>query len=200
MKKDDLLLTIANKAYNIGFGAQIHFASFNIYSKVPRILSLLTVLAGVIQLLTIFRNNTTDNCKDLVSASLIFIGILSLLLVTGGKDKEQYNQVGKKLTLFYNELHAMYNEIKFSDENADLTSYKNRVENIENTFQEIAISYQAMFPFIHIYTNLRFFFGGVQTDWIDEQLHFSAKDKFPFLHPEAIILYLIIIGLIYCIA
>lgn len=197
MKKDYLLLTIANKAYNIGFGAQMHFASYNIYCKIPRFLSLLTVLVGVVQLLTVYKELTTINCKECISAGLICIGILALLLDAGGKDKELYNQVGKRLTLFYNQLHSIYNEIKFLDEKEDLTVYKDRVEDIEKEFQEIAISYQAMFPFIHIYTNLRFFYGGLQIDWIDEQLHFKLKDKFPFFHPESFVLYFFVIVFAY---
>jgi hypothetical protein len=61
-------------------------------------------------------------------------------------------------------------------------------------FQRVSISDQ--FPFTHIYANLSFFFGGTQIDWIDEQLHFTYKDKFPFYHSESIILYIIAITII----
>lgn len=197
MGKEFLLKTIAEKAYNIGFGAQIHFASYNIYCKIPRLLSLLTVLVGVVQLLSLYNENTTINCKECISAGLIFIGILALLLDAGGKEKEQYNIIGKRITLLFNELHLMYNEVKFLDEEIKVITYKERLEEIEKEFQDIAISNQAQFPFIHIYTNILFFYGGLQIDWIDEQLNFRLKDKFPFFHPEAIFIYLIVIAIIY---
>ncbi len=89
----------------------------------------------------------------------------------------------------------MYNTVKSLDENADFSKFTSRIQEIESRFQEISISDQA--PFTHIYTNLAFFYGGTQIDWIDEQLHFKRKDKFPFYHSESIIIYCIVIITLY---
>lgn len=195
MNKNSLLLTIAQKGYNIGFGAKKHFISYNNYSKTPKLLSLLVIFIGIFQLLTPYKTSLPANCQEYISAILINIGIVALIIDSGSKNKEDYNRIGKILTGFFNELQSMYNEVKVIDESASLQKYIERIQEIENEFQRISISDQ--FPFTHIYTNLTFFFGGTQINWINEQLHFTYKDKFPFYHSETFIIYFIIILISY---
>lgn len=193
MSKDALLKSIANKAYNIGFGAQKHFASYHFYSQLPRLLSIATILVGIFQLINVYKSISATT-QDIISAFVIIIGVIALVLDAGSKDKTKYNEVGKKLTKHYNDLHFMYNKIKSSSDTEDFSSYESKIEEIENDFQAISLSDQVSMT--HIYTNLVFFFAGPQIDWLDEQLHFKAKDKFPFLHPEAFLLYIIVTALL----
>lgn len=194
MNKQSLLESIANKGYNIGFGAKKHFITYHIYSQLPKTLSAAIIFVGIFQLLD-FYDSISHSTQQLISALLICIGIVALVLDSGSKDKSEYNRVGKILTGFYNELHVMYNTVKSLNNSESIICYSQRLDEIEKEFQIISISDQL--PFTHLYTNLSFFFAGPQIDWLDEQLHFSIRDKFPFLHYEAITIYLILISCIY---
>lgn len=194
MDKNSLLKSLAEKGYNIGFGARKTFLSYGIYSKIPRFLSLCTVFVGVYQMTTRYKS-LYPGTQEIVSVIIICIGILALILDAGSKDKEHYNQVGKQLACLYNELQTMYNTARNMDDHADFSPIEKRMKEIEAEVHRIAISDQV--PFTHIITNLYFFYGGTQIDWINEQLHFTIKDKFPFLHYEAIILYGLLLWFVY---
>lgn len=189
MNRDALLKSLANEGYNIGFGAQKHFISYHYYSQLPRILSLATIFVGIFQLTSVYKNISL-NKQEVISSLVIFIGVVALLLDAGSKDKNKYDEVGKRLIGYFNELHAMYNSVKTSKDTDDLSSYISRIGEIEKEFQAVSLSDQVSLT--HIYTNLVFFFAGPQIEWLDEQLHFKIKDKFPFFHPEAFLLYIII--------
>ncbi len=81
MNKEALLLIIAQKGYNIGFGKMKHFITYNIYCKIPRATSLFVILIGILQLLNFYKINISVNTQEIISACLIFLGIVALVLM-----------------------------------------------------------------------------------------------------------------------
>ncbi|TGM23610.1 SLATT domain-containing protein [Leptospira selangorensis] len=74
MNKKDLLKNIAESAYNIGFGAKVHFSTFDIVDKIPGFIGFLSLSIGILALfIPIFS-------AKLLSGSLIILGIISLLI------------------------------------------------------------------------------------------------------------------------
>ncbi|AEF94469.1 hypothetical protein Desca_1620 [Desulfotomaculum nigrificans CO-1-SRB] len=145
MDKYSLLKSLAEKGYNIGFGARKTFLSYGIYSKIPRFLSLCTVFVGVYQMTTRYKN-LNPGTQEIVSVIIICIGILALILDAGSKDKEHYNQVGKQLASLYNELQTMYNTVKNMDDHADFSPFEKRMKEIEAEVHRIAISTKCHLP------------------------------------------------------
>ena len=47
MNKSDLLKSIAEKGYDIGFGAKKHFATYDIIEKTPGLISFISTAVGV---------------------------------------------------------------------------------------------------------------------------------------------------------
>lgn len=193
MTKGTLLKSIAETGYNVGFGAKRHFVTYDTYRIVPKLFSIITLIIGVFQLTNIYKTNITGNIAEWCSFLLIGVGLIALVVDLRSKSLEDYNVVGKELQGLYNRLRLLYNQVKGSQEGIDFTVEINELKNIEMRFREISVSEQATAT--HILTNVRFF-TETQTDWLDEQLHFSIRDKFPFFHLESCVLYLLILALL----
>ena len=193
MTKDTLLKSIAETGYNVGFGAKRHFVTYDTYRIVPKLFSIITLIIGVFQLTNIYKTNVTDNLAEWCSFLLIGVGLIALVVDLRSKSLEDYNMVGKELQGLYNRLRLLYNQVKGNQEDRDFSAEIEVLNNIEMRFREISISEQATAT--HILTNLRFF-TETQIDWLDEQLHFSIRDKFPFFHLESFVLYLLLLGLL----
>lgn len=193
MTKDTLLKSIAETGYNVGFGAKRHFVTYDTYRIVPKLFSIITLIIGVFQLTNIYKTNVTGNLAEWCSFLLIGVGLIALVVDLRSKSLEDYNMVGKELQGSYNRLRLLYNQVKGNQEDRDFSAEIEVLNNIEMRFREISISEQATAT--HILTNLRFF-TETQIDWLDEQLHFSIRDKFPFFHPESFVLYLLLLGLL----
>jgi hypothetical protein len=85
--KDSLLKQLADNAYNIGFGAKKHFATYDIITKVPGGISLIGLLIGVGQLAYPHYQYST-----IISTLLIMAIILALSMSPYNAEKEKYNQ------------------------------------------------------------------------------------------------------------
>lgn len=197
MKKNELLKLIAQTSYNVGFGAKKHFATYDLYRILPRFTSIIILIIGIVQISCLYKSSIFNNTNfnDILAITLIISSLLALFVDTVSANKEGINKKAKELTQFFHDLHKLYSEIKGLDsENVD-DKYIQQLLEIENNAKKISDSNLAIF--VNIYTHWCFFGGGMQIDWIDEQLHFKIKDKFPFLHYEAFILYAILILLLY---
>jgi len=193
MTKDTLLKSIAETGYNVGFGAKRHFVTYDTYRIVPKLFSIITLIIGVFQLTNIYKTNVSGNLAEWCSFLLIGVGLIALVVDLRSKSLEDYNMVGKELQGLYNRLRLLYNQVKGNQEDRDFSAEIEVLNNIELRFRDISISEQATAT--HILTNLRFF-TETQIDWLDEQLHFSIRDKFPFFHLESFVLYLLLLGLL----
>lgn len=171
MNKSDLLKSIAQKGYDVGFGAKKHFATYDIIEKTPGFISFISMAVGVYALVI------KSLSAELISATFIVLGIVGLYINLSDHKKAEYEKSGSALTKHFNELKALYIEVKGSPDDAKLSEYQKRLTEIENQFYDNSISKQIMFS--NWYAHYKFFWEH-QIDWIDEQLKFHfLRDKIP---------------------
>jgi len=171
MNKSDLLRSIAQKGYDVGFGAKKHFATYDIIEKTPGMIGFLSLSFGVFAL--VFKSLSTE----LTSATFIVLGVIGLYISMYDNKKSEYNDSGKKLIQIFNELKALYLEVKALPESADFTTYENRLADINGFFHPICISKQILFS--NWYAHYKFFWEH-QIGWINDELRFGfIRDKVP---------------------
>lgn len=170
MTKQDLLKTIAETAYNVGFGAKKHFATFDIVSKVPGIIGFASVSVGVFALFLEFLSTR------LLSAAFIVLGIAGMCIAHYDEKKQSYAQSGKELTGLFNRLKGLYFRVK-AHEDDDVSRFEGELSEIEREASSLGISEQIMFS--DWYAHYKFFWQH-QIDWIEEELKFRLfRDKIP---------------------
>ncbi len=171
MDKKSILKSISNTAYNVGFGAKKHFASFDIIEKVPSFIGFLVMAIGILQIAY------PDFCYNKeVSIFLIIIGLSTLYLMYYASSKNEYDKNGKQLTIIFNELRDLYYSVKNSTNDTFKDEYF-KLKSLEKTFHELSLSNQVFFS--DWFAHYKFFYQ-MQIDWIDEQKKFSfLKDKIP---------------------
>jgi hypothetical protein len=168
--KADLLRNIADTAYNVGFGAKKHFATYDITAKVPGIIGFVSIAIGVFAL---FIDELT--AKHL-SATLIVLGVMAISIGVYDRKKDRYADVGGKLTEFFNKLKSLYYDVKAA-EDLDLSRFELELQSIRTEARKIGIADQILFS--GWYAHYKFFWEH-QIDWIDEQKHFRLfRDRIP---------------------
>ncbi|WP_096281401.1 SLATT domain-containing protein [Marinobacter sp. LV10R510-11A] len=169
MKKDDLLRHIAETAYNVGFGAKKHFATYDIILKAPGLISFASLAFGIYSL-------TTQSLKvETLSATFIILGIIGLYISFHDTKKELYANKGKDLTVLFNALKRLYWNVNASEtpSREDLVE----LERIEAEYIQISESHQILFS--NWYAHYKFFWEQ-QIGWIDKELDFGLfRDKIP---------------------
>lgn len=186
MKKDLLLRSIAETAYNVGYGAKLNFATYDIAEKVPGFLTFISFVVGIYAL---FIPALTNNQ---VGAILLIFGIISLYLGAYQQDKQKYDDTGKVLTGMFYELKHLYLETKALSYNADFSSIDLSHKKLLNESINITVSKQVMFS--DWYAHYKFFWQQ-QIGWIDEQLQFKLlRDKIP-LSAELVIVAVALTGI-----
>jgi hypothetical protein len=184
MTKPDLLKNIAQTGYNVGYGAKKHFATYDIAAKAPGSISFLTFGVGLYFLLIDFT------AKKYFSAACIILGILGLRISVWDHKKDDYSEVGRKLTGLFNRVKALYHQVKAS-EKKDLSQFEGELSALQDEYNEMCLSGQMLFS--DWYAHYKFFWQQ-QIDWMDEQLHFRLfRDKLP-LSFTAVLVLLILAG------
>lgn len=170
MDKASLLIYIADKAYDVGFGAKKHFATYDIVSKLPGLIGFLSLFVGIFSLVF-------DTLSQKVpSATMTVLGVVALYIAYYDRDRDSYATVGSDMIQLFNELKSLYLSVKgstaltFDQEEAS-------VANIESRFYAMAINKQIMFS--DWYAHYKFFWQH-QVSWVDEQKRFKFwRDKMP---------------------
>lgn len=166
MDKDDLLKSLAETGYNVGFGAKMHFSTYDIVEKAPGWIGFLSATCGIFGL--VFDQLSAK----IPSATLVLAGIVALYI--SFYRSAEYERAGIELTKIYNDLRDLYRAVKTG---ADLATSFDKMKSLENRFYEISMSKQILFA--DWYAHFKFF-GQHQTEWLNEQLHFRFwKDKVP---------------------
>jgi hypothetical protein len=179
MERKELLKNIAETAYNVGFGAKKHFATFDIVDKTPGLIGFFSTAFGTYAL--VFDELSTK----FLSASFIVLGVMSIYISFYDSKKDAYEEVGICLTKLLNELRKLYSCTKYADD-SKLSQYEVELKNIENQYYESSISKQILFSdwFAHYK-----FFWQLQIDWIDEQKQFKLfRDKIPLTFSISVLL------------
>lgn len=170
MRKDDLLKRIADTAYNVGFGAKKHFATYDIVEKAPGWIGFISLGVGVFALFVDML------ASKHMSAILIILGISGLLINLYSETKQTYEQKGVFLTKLFNELKSLYYVVIALDK-ADFTEEAEKLSEIEARYYPNCISKQILFS--DWYAHYKFFWQH-QINWIDEQKHFKFwRDMVP---------------------
>lgn len=170
MTKDDLLKSIAEAGYNVGFGAKKHFATYDIVEKIPGLINFISIVFGIYAL--IFDSLSAK----FLSASLIILGIIGLYILLYDIKKGDYEKSGKELTQLYNDLNKLYKHAKNAEVH-ELSNLENQLIEIEGKFYEYSQSKQILFS--DWYAHYKFFWQH-QIDWVDEQKRFRLlRDKLP---------------------
>ncbi|MCK0152074.1 SLATT domain-containing protein [Alcanivorax sp. S6407] len=169
MSKETLLKNVAETAYNVGFGAKKHFATYDIILKAPGLISFTSFAFGVFAL--IFEDL---NIKAL-SATFLILGISGLYITPYASRRQEYADNGKSLTDLYNDLKRLYYAVKSAD--AVTQEHRNELQQIDKAYTEISCPHQMIFS--NWYAHYKFFWEQ-QIGWVDEQLNFKfMRDKVP---------------------
>lgn len=170
MTKSDLLRNIAETAYNVGFGAKKHFATYDITDKVPSVIGFVSIAIGIFGLVV------DSLAAKIPSAALVVLGVLGVVITLYDHKKEQYAENGRQLTKLFNDLKNLYFNVKAADE-SHVPELQTRLTAIEQQASKIGISDQILFSgWLAHYK----FFWEQQIEWIDEQKKFTFfRDKVP---------------------
>lgn len=171
MREKGLLKEIAINAYNVGFGAKKHFASYDIIIKLPYWISFIVLSVGILQL-----SYENFQFQKEVSILLILVSIASLFLNFYNSTKEDYRVKGIELTKLFNELRMLYFRIEGSETN-NLEMAEKEMNQILNYYYETSITKQVFLS--QWYAHYKFFYE-MQIGWLDAELKFKFwKDKIP---------------------
>ena len=181
MHKDDLLTTIADTAYNVGFGAKIHFASYDMVAKIPGLINFIAIAVGILALFV-----------DVFSLKVISA---TLYISAYNNDKQKYADIGVNLTAIFNQLKQLYFEVKNCSE-TDLAKYKTEYQKLEAEYNRITSYNQIMFS--NWYAHYKFFCQQ-EINWLNEQKKFKLfSDKIPRLVSLIIVITIITIAINNC--
>ncbi|MDY0261903.1 SLATT domain-containing protein [Syntrophotalea acetylenica] len=170
MNKEDLLKQIADAAYNVGFGAKKHFATYDMVEKAPGIVAFLSMGLGIFGLVIDILST------KFLSATFLVLGIAVFYIERYNSNNGEYAKKGSVLTQLFNELKTLYFRVKSSNSD-DLSSEEGELKRILDSYYGICIHKQILFS--DWYAHYKFFWQH-QIDWIDEQKHFKLwRDKIP---------------------
>lgn len=167
MDRPGLLKSIAETGYNVGFGAKKHFSTYDIVEKTPGLIGFVSLSIGILSL--VFEPLSAKG----PSAALAIAGVVGLYISLYDHKKMDYERAGREMTQLFNDLRALYRSVQAQ---GDLDVGLAKLQAIEGTYYEIAISKQILFSDWCAHYK---FFAQFQIDWIDEQKHFTWRDKVP---------------------
>lgn len=170
MEKSELLKSIAETGYNVGFGAKKHFATYDIVVKTPGFISFFSMAFGIYALA--FDGLSTK----FLSASFIILGIIGLYITLYDGQKSSYEASGAKLTQIYNKLGLLYRRAKTA-ESSTFKEIETELLALQGEYYASNQTKQIMFS--DWYAHYKFFWQH-QIEWVNEQKKFKLfRDKIP---------------------
>jgi hypothetical protein len=169
MDNNNLKKHIAETAYNVGYSAKLHFASFEMIEKLPGLISFISMAFGIYALAL------ADLSTKFMSCTLLVLGLTGLYITMKNGDKANYEEKGIKLTDLFNELKHLISGAEQQTPNVD--TIKNKLQDIEARYNQSCASHHIMFAtwFAHYK-----FFWEQQIGWIEIYRPFSFfRDKIP---------------------
>jgi len=187
MKKDKLLVSIAETAYNVGFGGRKHWATYDIVDKIPGLIGFLSTAFGIFSLIS------EKLSEKHLSAAFIVFGLIALYTTFYESNKVKYSESANKLTQLFNELRDLYRSVQSYDGD-DFCPFISQLQEIEKKYYETTISKQIIFS--DWYAHYKFFWQ-YQIEWVDEQKKFKLfRDKLPLSLMIWVLLLLSAIGMV----
>lgn len=171
MNREGLLRSIAETAYNVGFGAKKNFATHDIVQKVPGLISFASIVVGIYALIYDPLNSKW------IAATLVVLGIVGLYITQYDSQKEAYSREGERLTKLFYRLRDLYREVQSMADGDDLSTQRAGLDAIQQDFFSTGETKQILFS--DWYAHYKFFWQH-QIEWVDEQKHFRFwRDKLP---------------------
>jgi hypothetical protein len=185
MTKDQLLKSIADTGYNVGFGGRKHWATYDIVDKIPGFIGFVSTAFGIFSLIY-------DNLSEKhLSAAFIVFGLVALYITFYESNKSKYAETANKLTTLYNSLRDLYRTVQ-SHPNDDVDLYTDQLHDIEKDYYATTICKQILFS--DWYAHYKFFWQ-YQIDWVDEQKKFKFfRDKLPLTFMFWFVVLIVLIG------
>lgn len=170
MHKNDLLKHLASTGYNVGFGAKKSFATFDIVSKIPGWIGIVSLMVSVLGLYM------DEMSSKHLAAIFIFLSIGSLYINFYDGEKSKYEQAGIKQTVIFRKIETLYYDAK-SETNPESEIYVQKLEALMTDFYDITITKQICGS--NWYAHYKFF-SEMEKRWIEDELQLRFwKDKFP---------------------
>lgn len=170
MKKNDLLSHVASAGYNVGFGAKKTFATFDIVSKIPGWIGIISLAVSILGLYM------EEMSSKHIAAIFIILSIASLYINFYDGDKSKYEEAGKRQTAIFRKIERLYYDAK-SENEPDSVKYIDQLDILMKEFDETTITKQICGS--NWYAHYKFF-SEMEKRWIEEQLSLTFwKDKFP---------------------
>ncbi|TNB78803.1 SLATT domain-containing protein [Pseudomonas sp. Fig-3] len=184
MDQQVALKLIAEKAYDVGYSAKLHFSTYDIVEKAPGWIGLISLVIGVLALYIDVL------AAKHVSALITVIGICSLYITYYADTKEQYFQSGNKLTQLLDQLKSMSARCK---SNLQFTAVDQaELDQITTEFRSACQRKHILFSGWLAHKK---FFWDHQIDWIAEHREFRLfRDKIPFSVYALIVVMLIAVA------
>jgi hypothetical protein len=148
MHKKDLLRSVAESGYNIGYGAKLHFSTFDIVEKAPGWVGCISLVIGVFALIY------PPLAENWVSAALVLGSVLALYINFYNADKSRYEEAGRALTRAFHKLRILYAEVSGCNDDANLAAYVARHEEILASASSVGITKQIFLA--NWYAHLKF--------------------------------------------
>jgi len=170
MNKESALRLIAEKAYDVGYSAKLHFSTHDIVEKGPGWIGFISMSVGILSLII------TWLAEKQMSAAITILGVVGMYIAYYSDKKGDYFAVGQKLTGLFNKLKKLNLECESSP--AVTSEHLLELESIEQEFNSICLSKQILGA---SWLAHKKFFWEHQIGWIDKYLHFRLfRDKIPF--------------------
>lgn len=188
---NELLIKIAQKGYNVAYGANLNFATYDIVKKIPGYVSFLSITVGILGLVfPMFA-------EKLVSVFIIILGVASVYIERFSENIDSYSIRGKTNTDQLNKLKNLYFEVKGMPDSADFSVIEASYDAIENEFNSASQPHQIVFSNWLAHYKM---FCEKDMSWMDEQLHFHWwKDKIPKSAHLVIYSIILVIVVYYCV-
>ncbi|CRM56579.1 SLATT domain-containing protein [Pseudomonas sp. 44 R 15] len=184
MDQQVALRMIAEKAYDVGYAAKLHFSTFDIVEKAPGWIGMVSLIIGVLSLYI-----DVLAAKN-ISALITVIGICSLYITLYSETKGQYYQAGSALTALFDRLKVLHAQCKSAT--GFMPAHQQEYDLITEAFRGACLNKHILFSGWLAHKK---FFWEQQIDWIAESRTFSLwRDKFPFSFYVVIIAVLTAIG------
>ncbi|WLI11675.1 MULTISPECIES: SLATT domain-containing protein [Pseudomonas] len=169
MKKELAQRLIAEKAYDVGYSAKLHFSTYEIVEKGPGWIGFVSICVGILSLIISWL------AEKQMSAAVTILGITGMYIAYYSEKKDDYYAVGQKLTALFNKLKKLSMTCESSEKVS--AEHLSELENIEHEFNSLCLSKHI---FGASWLAHKKFFWEQQIGWIDEHLHFNFfRDKIP---------------------
>lgn len=165
MDKDRLLRLIAEKGYDVLFGVKKTFATYDIVGKGPGWIGFVSLAVGVFALIY------DPLSAKLPSAILVIAGIASLYI--SFYRAEEYERSANCQLSIYNKLKSLYLSVQSG---LDPVAAKAEYDTIDADYYTTTMSKQIFLSGWYAHYKL---FAETQIDWLEEQLQFTWKDRWP---------------------